>query len=229
MAFNCPYCGHTAHSTAMYMTCEESALCQQCGLSESDAWLRNQEDELVARFSAYSLTPQVEQVPESKSVANRIVYASAAAHSFVVSPYNRNGHLNVPGKLDEATWVAKTSPRASDSFDVEMDSEPELSDTTTVDSKRSSFNVDKSSPSNPIDELDHEISQAEPYMSLGYQHDQDTTVHHLQDQHLAQPEEPSTGSPYTPCKDPVYNARNWWDYGGGRLEYRWDCMRDHGM
>jgi hypothetical protein len=77
----------------------------QCGLSESDAWLRSQEDELVARFSAYSITPQVEQVPiESKPAANRIVYASAAAHSFIVSPYNTNGHPSAPSKNNEATW-----------------------------------------------------------------------------------------------------------------------------
>lgn len=58
----------------------------------------------MARFSAYSITPQVEQVTESKPAANRIVYASAAAHSFIFSPYNTNGHPIVPGKSNESTW-----------------------------------------------------------------------------------------------------------------------------
>ncbi|GAM36844.1 hypothetical protein TCE0_022f06258 [Talaromyces pinophilus] len=241
MAFNCPYCGHAAHSTAMYMTCEESTLCQQCGLSESDAWLRSQEDELVARFSAYSITPQVEQVPDSKPAANRIVYASAAAHSFIVSPYSTNGHPSVPSKSNEATWVVQTDPRHSDafvptssaSFDMEMDSEPELSDTATTDSKRSSFNVDNHPHSHFVGGVDYEISEAEPYMSLGYEHDQSSNnMSQSRNQSLALgaqlPQEPSTGSTYSPCKDPVYNARSWWDYGGGH-EYRWDCMREHAM
>jgi hypothetical protein len=107
---------------------------------------------------------------------------------------------------------------------MEMDSELELSDTATTDSKRSSFNTG----------VDHDVSHAEPYMSLGYEHDQGShnTTNQHQNQNLTQgaqlPQEPSTGSPYSACKDPVYNARGWWDYGGG-LEYRWDCMREHAI
>lgn len=57
----------------------------------------------MARFSAYSITPQVEQVQvESKPAANRIVYASAAAHSFIVSQCNTGGQLS--SKSNEATW-----------------------------------------------------------------------------------------------------------------------------
>lgn len=218
----------------------------------------------MARFSAYSITPQVEQVSvESKPAANRIVYASAAAHSFIVSPYNMNGHPSVPSESNKATWyvcsrlvsqsntgvrlsrlisrVAQTASRQSDafaptpseSFDMEMDSEPELSDTATRDSKRSSFNVDNHFQSQLIGGLDPEISEAEPYMSLGYAHSQsNNTMNQPQNQSLAQgahlPQEPSTGSTYSACKDPVYNARSWWDYGGGH-EYRWDCMREHAM
>lgn len=117
---------------------------------------------------------------------------------------------------------------------MEMDSELELSDTATTDSKRSSFNVDNKSHSHSVTGVDHDVSQAEPYMSLGYEHDQgnhNTTNQH-QNQNLTQgaqlPQEPSTGSPYSACKDPVYNARSWWDYGGG-LEYRWDCMREYAI
>lgn len=116
---------------------------------------------------------------------------------------------------------------------MEMDSEPELSDTATTDGKRSSFNVDNNPHSHFVGGLNHEVSEAEPYMSLGYAHDKGiNTLSQSQNQRIAQgpqlPQEPSTGSTYSPCKDPVYNARSWWDYGGG-LEYRWDCMREHAM
>lgn len=218
----------------------------------------------MARFSTYSITPQVDQVPvESRPAANRIVYTSSAAHSFIVSPYTMNDHQSVPSKCNEATWyvcsrlesqsntgvrlsrlisrVAQMASRQSDafvptsseSFDMEMDSEPELSDTATRDSKRSSINVDNHSHSQFVGGLGHEISEAEPYMSLGYAHDQsNNTMNQPQNQSLAQgaplPQEPSTGATYSACKDPVYNARSWWDYGGGN-EYRWDCMREHAM
>lgn len=124
-------------------------------------------------------------------------------------------------------------PMSSESFDMEMDSEPELSDTATTDSKRSSSNVDNNPRSHFVGGVDHEVSEAEPYMSLGYEHDQGSnTMSQSRNQSLAQgaqlPQEPSTGSTYSPCKDPVYNARSWWDYGGGH-EYRWDCMREHAM
>lgn len=114
-----------------------------------------------------------------------------------------------------------------------MDSEPDLSDTATTDSKRSSFNAGNNSRAQFVGGVDHEVSEAEPYMSLGYAHGQsDNTMKQSQYQNLPQaaqlPQESSTGSTYSPCKDPVYNARSWWDYGGGS-EYRWDCMRERAM
>lgn len=124
-------------------------------------------------------------------------------------------------------------PTPSEPFDMEMDSEPELSDTATTDSKRSSVNVDNNFHSQFVGGLDHEVSEAEPYMSLGYAHGQSNhTMEQPSNPSLAQgahlPQGPSTGSTYSPCKDPVYNVRSWWDYGGGH-EYRWDCMREPAM
>ncbi|OKL64291.1 hypothetical protein UA08_00009 [Talaromyces atroroseus] len=254
MAFNCPYCGHNAHSTPMYMTCEESLLCNQstiqCGLSESDAWLRSQEDELVARFSAYSITHRVEQqgpTNDSKPMTKRIHYASAAAHSFPVSPFSVDGNQNI-NTGHKAAWAAETDPKAHsspsvflpasvDSFDMHMDCELETSD-AAADSKRCSFdsgiNVQVSTIESvrPVEAHD---ADAEPYMSLGYEqgHGNGGNISHSHDQNLARgaqlPEEPSTGTPYTPCKDPIYNARSWWEYGGGRHDYRWDCLRERAM
>ena len=117
---------------------------------------------------------------------------------------------------------------------MEMDSDLQFSDTATTDSKRSSFNVDNSPHSHFGGGLLCEVSEVEPYMSLGYEHD------HSSNQ-MSQSLEPkilpgvqlandtsSTRAAYSPCKDPVYNARSWWDYGG-ELEYRWDCMREHAI
>lgn len=252
---------------------------QQCGLSESDAWLRNQEDELVARFSTYSLAPKVEQIQtETKPTVNRIVYASAAAHSFV-TPYKVTDGLNlsmqniasaryvasdlVPRyrvRLEvqrfgqyrhkaEISRIAETSLIPTLSIvstsehiaDMEMDAEMEgVSDSATTDS--TSLDLDNHPHPPVVDELDHDSSQAEPYMSLGYERVQGTVAEsmgQIRNDHSAESaqaaqlssstQESSRGGRYVPCKDPVYNACNWWSYGGDGLEYRWECMRGHAM
>ena len=57
----------------------------------------------MARFSAYSISPQDQQIPvESKPATNRIVYASAAAHSFIMPP------MATSSKSSEATWYVSS-------------------------------------------------------------------------------------------------------------------------
>lgn len=47
-------------------------------------------------------------------------------------------------------------------------------------------------------EMDLSREDAEPYMQTGYE------TNNL-------PTEPTTGRPYNPAKDPVYNSRQWWE------------------
>jgi hypothetical protein len=110
--------------------------------------------------------------------------------------------------------------------------------TTATDSKRSSLdagnNFQVNTQVNTVGNLANNACDvdAEPYMSLGYEHGHGNSNHsHGQNPTRAGqlPEEPSTGTPYTPCKDPIYNARSWWEYGGGTHDYRWDCLRERAM
>lgn len=124
-----------------------------------------------------------------------------------------------------------------DSFDMKMDCELEPSDvitTATTDSERSSLGVGGDSHLSEADSV-CDVDHAEPYMSLGYEgdHGNSGSSNHSHSRTLTRgvqlPEEPSTGLPYTPCKDPIYNARSWWEYGGGIHDYRWDCLRERAM
>lgn len=63
------------------------------------------------------------------------------------------------------------------------------------------------------DNMDDSKQYAEPYMISGYEmHAPDTGSTSL-------PAEPTTGQPYTPSRDPVYQGREWWVPGVERGEF----------
>lgn len=110
---------------------------------------------------------------------------------------------------------------------MQMDCDLGISDSATVttNSKRSSLDAGSNSQPHIDGNFDHENTHAEPYMSLGYEDVRERDPA----QAAKSSTEPSTVARYIPCKDPVYNARSWWEYGEEKLEYRWDCLREHAM
>lgn len=72
-------------------------------------------------------------------------------------------------------------------------------------------------------------SEAEPYMTAGYENlaaEQAQARAALSPrQTRTPPPEPTTGLPYAPSRDPIYNPAGWWELGGVKpLEFQYGAF-----
>lgn len=72
-------------------------------------------------------------------------------------------------------------------------------------------------------------SEAEPYMTAGYESLAAEQAHSSTSlsprQTRTPPPEPTTGLPYAPSRDPIYNPAGWWELGGVKpLEFQYGAF-----
>ncbi|KAL2828637.1 hypothetical protein BDW59DRAFT_159439 [Aspergillus cavernicola] len=236
---SCPFCGHVTDISEVLADFVGNPHCTQCGLSASEGSLK-QQDDLVALFNTH-MNMEPPQPLERKEIHPPITYSITqhyhhSAHVVQKPAAGPMQSIPVPVTNETANWVYQTlrqynvDPSSLTSSQLELFAnampeqqsrliqmwqicpEPSASAPGFTQSTQIAFakDSDMCDSSQEQGSSDHAHQGAEPYMLSGYE-----LVAHESSAHQAAPmtNEPTTGSPYRPSSDPVYQVggQRWWE------------------
>ncbi|KAJ5084322.1 hypothetical protein NUU61_008901 [Penicillium alfredii] len=227
--YQCPVCGHLSdlsHALAVFI---ENPHCHQCGLSAAESHLKVQ-DELAALFDKQMTMerPPSKEATISYSITQHYHHSSHVAFPHanpvqeVAVPSTPDPSLSVDGILAQhGLNPSALSPSQLDLFKhADMEQRQRLVQTWLLYSKPLQQQTEtlQFSPGEDLEmasseeDSDDGKDYAEPYMINGY------TGH-------VPPKEPTTGQPYAPSRDPVYQDRGCWQHAGlGPMESQYGAF-----
>lgn len=150
--------------------------------------------------------------------ADTPIFASSAAHSIPL--YRRRSVSNT---------VESPNPSSSQSRESEHVSPSQRDQANTATRQESAGDLTMSDAMEEDDAGVQPSSEAEPYMTAGYESLAAEQAHSSTSlsprQTRTPPPEPTTGLPYAPSRDPIYNPAGWWELGGVKpLEFQYGAF-----
>ncbi|CRG87901.1 hypothetical protein PISL3812_04923 [Talaromyces islandicus] len=228
MTYKCPFCGYTDSLVSFSAQLEGDVQCRHCCLSTSNALLRAQED-LINQFTAYTIShSDLQRQAVVKAPVKHIPFASSAAHSIYIPPYRPSPQEHTTseaGRESEMQANGNSSHQECSSFDSLPDSQMDCLPESELTSRHTGMNIPAATVPVGAPDHSHEIDLVEPYMVLGYEEEQ-RSEQSWKSQEQPQDLQPSKPA-YSPYNDPVFNSRQWWEFGGsGKVDYPYRASED---
>ncbi|KAJ5818290.1 hypothetical protein N7474_003881 [Penicillium riverlandense] len=211
----CPFCGHVSDISLALAAFVENPHCSKCGLSAAESNLKMQ-NELADLFSKQmslsqfgseqSTGPSVSQTPPiSYSVTQHYHHSShiASQHKAGAADIDvllkQNGLQPQSLSTSQLDLVRHASPEQQERLIQTWKLYSQFEQQQAI----AGLNPSSTQDLEMYDSMDDSKQYAEPYMISGYEmHASETGSRHL-------PTEPTTGQPYSPSRDPVYQSQEW--------------------